>query len=123
MNRLILTTALICVAIAACKKKENTGTKADCETNNYGILEVTFDTLDMRHSILVTIPGTASFIEKIVPAGKSSDTMHLKPSSNNPGGTWPVSFSRINGSGAALNQKNQDVGITGCNTTKVHLGF
>jgi hypothetical protein len=103
---------LFAILIIDCKKS-----KLDCETQNYGILKITYGLSSYRHSAIVTLSGTATTREKISAIGLTSDTLHLKP------GTYLLSISSINGSGLAIDTQNGSKTITQCVESSTSVSF
>lgn len=69
---------LMTVLLYSCSKDNNEETPNLCMENNFGVLKVTFGDSNVKHGLLVTEQETQNAWDKIVPIGKTSDTLHLK---------------------------------------------
>jgi hypothetical protein len=103
---------LFTISIFGCSKS-----KLDCETQNYGILKITYDLSSYRHSVVATHSGTAIFREKITSIGLTSDTLHLTP------GTYLLNISSIDAGGAAIDTQNGSKVITQCDESSTSVSF
>lgn len=70
---------LTLVLIFSCSKDDKDEPQNLCVENNFGVIKVTFNDSNVKHGLLVTESGTQNAWDKIVPIGKISDTLHLKP--------------------------------------------
>lgn len=102
----------LAILIFGCSKS-----KMDCETQNYGVLKITFDLSSYRHSTIATLSGTSVFKEKITAIGITSDTLHLTP------GTYLLNISSIDGGGAAIDTQNGTKVITQCVEATTSVSF
>ena len=117
------------LVISACKKSGNSGQAAsgDCQTNNYGVLEVTFTDAAHRHTVTVQeyIIGSVNppvYLDsprvKIFPIGTLSDTLHLTPSLSGDAYTGYYNTTDFNGSSTSAS-----FGIIQCHTTTQSINF
>lgn len=117
LNSLIALISFSCLFCLSCGKDDSNSTP-DCETNNYGILKVSFGAANIQHSILVTYPN-ATMREKIVPVGEASDTLRLS-FGNYPG----VSVSSLNTSNLAIDQQTfPGFAILQCQERNIQVSF
>lgn len=105
---------ILLIIQASCKREPEI---PDCQINNYGIVTIVFSDASVKHSIIVTTPGTTRFREKILPKGKMSDTLNLKPD------TWPVTISSLNSQGQAVDQTNRSYTTTQCSKEESSVPF
>ena len=114
MKKIIgLTLILVVISFSGCKKT----TTADCETNNYGILKISYGLSTYRHSVIVTAPNPSQNRNKITAIGINSDTLHLAPAS------YILNISSINANGEAIDSQNGSETITQCNETLTSVSF
>ena len=102
----------------SCSNDDNKEQIANCETNNFGVLTVNFGSTETKHGILVTNSGSSQSRDKIVPAGKSQDTIHLKT------GTYNIEISSLNDQNQALDsQMLQNYSISKCDEKSTNVNF
>lgn len=100
-----------------CGKDDDDNAPKDCEKNNYGVLNVSFGSATVRHSVLITYPAN-KFREKTVAIGTTRDTVRVRPGTN-----YPVSISSINSAGQTLATSNITVSITKCGEQSASVVF
>ena len=104
--------------IISCSSDDKQESIKDCETNNFGVLTVNFGSTETKHGILITNFGTSQSRDKIVPAGKSQDTIHLKT------GTYNIEISSLNDQNQALDsQMLQNYSISKCDEKSSNVNF
>ena len=114
MKKIRLAQLLTAIAIIAggCSKDN----KPDCEEGNYGVFTVNFGTANVSHGMVISSPGGA-FRDKIVPIGKSSDTVHLFP------GDYPIEISSRNANNQAIQSQVKLVTIATCDNQVTSVPF
>ena len=115
MKKVII--ALLGIAMIATSCGKDDDAVDDCQVKNYGILKVNFTAANVRHSILVTVSGTATSKEKIVEVGKVSDTLRLFS------GSYTASISSINDKNEAIESDSKAAVIKTCTTTELNESF
>jgi hypothetical protein len=105
--------------IAGCSKDDDNASIANCEAKNYGVVKVSFGDINIKHGILVTQIGSESITrEKIIEAGKGSDTIRLVP------GSYHINVARINNSNQAIeDQTFTNRNIVQCQEMSFHVAF
>lgn len=114
LNRILLLAAGALGLVGSCRREDPI---PDCEINNFGVVTFNFTGTSLRHSILITYPGTSSVREKIVAKGKMSDTIHLRPE------TYQVSVSSLDNQGQAVDQTNRTFTTTQCSEEQSSIPF
>jgi hypothetical protein len=106
--------------ISACKKEKNEPTPItvtpDCQTNNYGIIKVTFTDNTVAHSVIVTYPNQ-SFREKIIGIGTLEDTVRVKT------GNFTMAFASLTTLGLAIEQSVTSNSVTSCQEYTIGVSF
>lgn len=82
------------------------------------MLIVNFGSAETKHGILIINSGTSQSRDKIVPAGKSQDTVHLKT------GTYTIEISSLNEQNQALDSDLlQNYSISKCDKKTTDVNF
>jgi hypothetical protein len=118
MKRTRLYVAVLALPLAAslgCEKDTDEPFK-DCEKGNYGIVTVTFGATTAQHTIRIAYSAT-SFRQKVIAAGNSSDTVHVRT------GTYPLSISSVGSGGQVLETYNRLVVTERCNEQTFGVTF
>lgn len=114
----IITLSIIIVLSMSCSSDDKKESIADCETKNYGILTVDFGSTETKHGILYTNTATSESRDKIVQAGKSEDTVHLKP------GSYAIEISSLNEQNQSLDSEVfQNYSISKCDEKSINVEF
>lgn len=102
----------------SCSSDDKEERIADCETKNYGILTVNFGSTETKHGILITTTATSESRDKIVQAGKSQDTIHLKP------GSYAIEVSSLNEQNQSLDAEVfENYSISKCDEKSINVNF
>ncbi|MGN6491530.1 MAG: hypothetical protein ACTHLE_05995 [Agriterribacter sp.] len=113
MKKSLIAILLSFMLIAGCSKNNDNATTPDCEAKNYGVMKVSFGASDVKHGILVTLAESSTIVrDKIIAAGKVSDTVRLSP------GNYHINISSMNSS----NQVIEDETFTNRTVTQCQEG-
>lgn len=119
-NKSILIFIVLGFAFLACKKEKNepapVAINPDCQTNNYGIINVTFTDNTVAHSVIVSYPDL-SFREKIIGIGTIADTLRVKT------GDFTMSFSSLTNMGLVIDNSVSSNQITTCQEYTIGVSF
>jgi hypothetical protein len=111
---------LVCTTVIflSCKK-DNKSNSSDCEINNYAVIKASFGATNIKHSILITAVGGNSVVrDKIIEAGKASDTIRLTP------GSYNINIASLNNSNQTIQDANfSNRGTTQCQETNLQVTF
>lgn len=104
----------------ACKKEKETPTSVtitpDCQTNNYGIIKVTFTDNTVAHSVILTYPDQ-SFREKIIGIGTLEDTVRVKT------GNFVMSLASLTTLGLVIEQMSTSDHVNVCQEYTIGVSF
>jgi hypothetical protein len=112
-NIIGLTLILVVISFSGCKKT----TTADCETNNYGVLKISYVPSTLRHVLVATAPNPNQSRRKITDIGVTSDTLHLPPE------TYSLTIASVDLDGIPNDLQYGSATITQCNETLTSVSF
>lgn len=89
------------IIFSGCNKDDSNSAIPDCEKNNYGVIKASFGATNAKHGILITAVGGSSIVrDKIVEAGKATDTIRLAP------GFYNINIASLNNSNLVIQDQN-----------------
>lgn len=88
-----------------------------CESQNFGVVKVTYGSSNVKHGLLITANPSGIFRDKITPIGIPSDTLHLKP------GNYTLNIASLNNNNEVFEDETRTLSISKCENQNFTVTF